>query len=70
MNKTTISIPTSLVDKIKKHIKDFESVDEYVTYVLRETISNVEEEEDIFTEEEEKQIEERLKSLGYLPWPC
>ena len=43
---TTISIPTPLAEKIKKRIKGtgFTSLSSYVTYVLREVISGVEEE--------------------------
>ncbi len=62
-----ISIPTSLYKKIEGRIKDtgFTSVSSYVTYVLREVLSEDEEDED-FTEEDEEKVKERLRSLGYL----
>ncbi len=62
-----ISIPTSLYKKIEGRIKDtgFKSVSSYVTYVLREVLSE-DEEEDVFTEEDEEKVKERLRSLGYL----
>ena len=62
-----ISIPTSLYKKIEERIKDtgFASVSSYVTYVLREVLSE-DEEEDVFTEEDEEKVKERLRSLGYL----
>lgn len=66
---TTISIPTPLAEKIKKRIKGtgFHSLSSYVTYVLREVISNIDEEEqEAFTKEDEEKVKERLRALGYL----
>jgi Arc/MetJ-type ribon-helix-helix transcriptional regulator len=67
---TTISIPTQLAEKIKKRIKGtgFHSLSSYATYVLREVISGVEEEEDeeAFSKEDEEKVKERLRALGYL----
>jgi len=64
-----VKIPKSLYEKIEEHVEDsgFESVDEYVTYVLREVLANLEgEEEEVFSEEEEEKVKERLRALGYL----
>jgi Arc/MetJ-type ribon-helix-helix transcriptional regulator len=66
---TTISIPTPLAEKIKKRIKGtgFTSLSSYVTYVLREVISGIEEEEEeAFTKDDEKRVKERLRALGYI----
>jgi len=67
---TTITIPKLLFEKIKKRINKtgFTSVSDYVTYVLREVMSSLEEEkkEEVFSKEEEKKVKERLKALGYL----
>ena len=66
---TTISIPTPLAEKIKKRIKGtgFTSLSSYVTYVLREVLSGMEEEkEEAFTKEDEERVKDRLRSLGYL----
>lgn len=68
---TTISIPTPLASKIKKRIKNtgFNSLSSYVTYVLRQVISSIEEEEqdkEAFSKEDEDKIKERLRALGYL----
>lgn len=66
---TSVSIPIQLYEKIKKRLSetDFSSVSDYVTYILREVLATVEEEEEeVFTEEDEKKIKERLRSLGYL----
>ena len=66
---TTISIPTQLAEKIKKRIEGtgFHSLSAYATYVLREVLSNVEEEdEEAFSKEDEEKVKERLRALGYL----
>jgi Arc/MetJ-type ribon-helix-helix transcriptional regulator len=74
-NITTISIPKVLADKIKKKMEGtgFNSVSSYVTYVLRQVLSNVEssegrnnESKTAFSEDEERKVKDRLKSLGYL----
>ena len=66
---TTISIPTPLAEKIKKRIKGtgFTSLSSYVTYVLREVISGMEEEdEEVFSKEDEKRVKDRLRALGFI----
>ena len=67
---TTISIPTPLAGKIKKRIEGtgFNSLSSYVTYVLREVISNIEDDEqdEAFSKEDEEKVKERLRALGYL----
>jgi Arc/MetJ-type ribon-helix-helix transcriptional regulator len=66
---TTISIPTPLAEKIKKRIKGtgFTSLSSYVTYVLREVLSGIEEEHvEAFSKEDEERVKERLRALGYL----
>ena len=66
---TTISIPTPLAEKIKKRIKGtgFTSLSSYVTYVLREVLSGIEEEQgEAFSKEDEERVKDRLRSLGYL----
>ena len=65
---TTVSIPASLAEKIKEKIEgtDFDSISSYITYVLREVLANMEEEEEVFSKEDEEKIKERLRALGYL----
>ncbi|MBS3749017.1 MAG: CopG family transcriptional regulator [Candidatus Thermoplasmatota archaeon] len=67
---TTISIPTPLANKIKQRIEGtgFNSLSSYVTYVLREVISNVEddEQEEAFSKDDEEKVKDRLRALGYL----
>ena len=68
---TTVSIPKVLADKIKERMKGtgFSSVSSYVTYVLRQVVSSIEEEEkskQAFTKEEEEKVKQRLRDLGYI----
>lgn len=68
---STVSIPKPLVEKIKERMKGtgFASVSSYVTYVLRQVISSIEEEErtkQAFTKEEEEKVKQRLRDLGYI----
>ena len=68
---TTVSIPKPLVEKIKERMKGtgFSSVSSYVTYVLRQILSSIEEEErskQAFTKEEEEKVKQRLRDLGYI----
>ena len=68
---TTVSIPTPLADKIKKRMEGtgFNSISSYVTYVLRQVISSIEEEDrekEAFSKEDEEKVKERLRALGYL----
>ena len=68
---TTVSLPKPLVEKIKERMKGtgFSSVSSYVTYVLRQILSSIEEEErtkQAFTKEEEDKVKQRLRDLGYI----
>lgn len=64
-----IQIPTDLAKKIKKRIEGtgFDSISSYVTYVLKEILSESEEKtEEVFTKEDEEKVKNRLRALGYL----
>ncbi len=68
---TTVSIPVTLYERIEKLIEGtgFTSVSQFVTYVLREVVAQMEEEKlrsEVVSEEEKREIIERLKRLGYL----
>jgi Arc/MetJ-type ribon-helix-helix transcriptional regulator len=65
---TTVSIPTPLFQKVAERIRGtgFTSVSSYVTYVLREVVTEEREEEQPFSEEDEERIKDRLRALGYL----
>lgn len=65
-----VELPTDVVDRIEARVPytEFESPEEYITYVLKEVLYHVEEENDLSDAEEvdEDQVRDRLKSLGYL----
>ena len=67
-DKVPLYIPKLLYDKIRKRVEEsggeFQSVEEYVEFVLTEIIK--EEPEEVYTPEEEEEIKRRLRSLGYL----
>ena len=64
-----IRIPKDLIRRIEERVQEteFESVDEYATFVLEEVIKEVDEEEpeEVFSEEDEEKVKERLRALGY-----
>ncbi len=62
-----IEISEEVYNKLKELIKkedQYETIDSYVEDMLKEKIENAETKE--ILEEEEKEVEERLKKLGYL----
>jgi len=62
-----LELPNDLYEKIEETIKgtEFKSVEEYVIFVLEEVLKEDEEAEPL-SPEEEAQVKERLKGLGYL----
>ncbi len=63
----SIHIPEELYEKAVRWIEKnggFSSVDDLVKFLIEEFIT--EGEEDTYTPEEEEEIKERLKRLGYL----
>ncbi len=68
VEKISVEIPRELYDKIKKEYVEsgeFKSVGEFIKFVLKEVLSE-EEQESVYTPEEEEEIKRRLRSLGYL----
>ena len=65
---TTVSIPVPLHNKVKDLIKDtgFTSVSDFVTYLLREIITEENEAKKTGRSREEEKIKSRLRSLGYI----
>ncbi len=68
-----INIPEEIAEKLKKRIAstdEFDSIEAYVTYVLKQVVERLdqeqEEEKPAFSEEDEEKVKERLRSLGYL----
>jgi len=65
----SIDIPESLYNRIAARVKgsNFNSVSEYVAYVLREKLVAEEEaSRSAFSKDEEEKIKARLRNLGYL----
>ncbi|MBN1376951.1 CopG family transcriptional regulator [Candidatus Woesearchaeota archaeon] len=62
--KTIVSIPSKLTEKVEEKIKetDIKTVSEYITFLLRMVLS----EEGKIKNVDEKKIKEKLKKLGYL----
>lgn len=65
-----IELPTRIVDRTEARLPrtEFESVAEYITYVMEEVLYRVEQEteDDDFEPVDEEEVKDRLKSLGYL----
>jgi len=61
-----VYIPDELYMELTKLAKQvgFNNVDEFIHYVLRELV--LKKNDEILNEEEEKEIERRLRDLGYI----
>ena len=68
--KKAVFLPAALYDRIEArvHATEFHSVEEYVTFVMEEIVSEEDSEEEAptFSEEEEEEVKKRLRALGYL----
>jgi Arc/MetJ-type ribon-helix-helix transcriptional regulator len=64
----TVSLPYQLIETIRKRIKGtgLPSVSAYVSFVLRQVLSTPQDNDEILDKESERDIKNRLKSLGYL----
>ena len=67
-SKVTIKIPRPLYNRIKKIVEGsgFNSVTDFVVYVLRDIVSSKETDDEQLSKDELMAIRKRLKSLGYL----
>jgi len=63
-----VFLSSELYSRLEERVRDtgFESVDEYVTFVLEEVVKEEGEEEAAFSKEEEEEVKKRLRALGYL----
>jgi len=63
-----VYLPVELYDRVKERAEatDFESIEEYVTFVLQEVLKEEEPEEMAMDSEQEKEVKKRLRALGYL----
>jgi len=66
--KVTIKIPKPLYDNLGKIIEKsgFNSVTEFIVYVLRDLVSSKSAGKESLTQEEIEMIKNKLKSLNYL----
>lgn len=62
-----VAISKRLYEEMEKIVEEseFNSVEEYVTFVLQEVMKEDEEVETL-SKEEEEEVKERLRGLGYL----
>lgn len=64
-----IFLPAELYSRIEERAKTtgLGSVDEYIIFVLKEVLKEEgEEKESVLSEEEEDEVKQRLRALGYL----
>ena len=67
-----LSIPKEVAEKLKQRAESsgFSSLSSYVTYVLRQVISNIEaegqEKDEKISKEDEEKVKDNLKRMGYL----
>lgn len=67
--KKAVFLSALLYGRIEErvHATEFNSVEDYVTYVLEEILREEDsEEEPTFSEAEEEEVKKRLRALGYL----
>ena len=66
----TVDLPARIVDRVEARLPrtEWETPEEYITYVMEEVLYQVEQEteDDDFEEVDEDEVKDRLKSLGYL----
>lgn len=60
-----VSLPSELYSRVEKRAKStgFNSIDDYVAFVLEEVIK--EEGETVISQEDEAEVKRRLRALGY-----
>lgn len=70
LDKIQITISKDLYEKIMQRVNlsqdEFKSVEEYVHFVLTEVVKDDDKQQNTYTAEEEEEIKNRLKSLGYI----
>jgi len=64
-----VSLSAELYDRIEARVKatEFDSVEEYVNFILEEVLREEDEDEGrAFSKEDEEEVKKRLKALGYM----
>jgi Arc/MetJ-type ribon-helix-helix transcriptional regulator len=67
--RKNVSISGRLYRQIEERVaaSEFTSVDEYVNFILEEVMNEAEEEDvQLSSEDEDREVKKRLKDLGYL----
>ncbi len=66
-DKVPVEIPGRIINKIKKKIEnsEFKTIEEYVIFVLRNSLID-DSAKSTLNPDEEEQVKETLKKLGYL----
>jgi len=69
-SERALELPDELLLRVESRVEhtDFDSVEEYVTYVLEDVLHHVEQRNEVPDEEsvDEEEVKDRLESLGYL----
>ena len=67
--KVAVKISKALIDAIQRRVDEsggeFKTAEEYIEFVLTEVLRE-DEPEQVYTPEEEEEIKERLRRLGYI----
>jgi hypothetical protein len=63
-----VLLDLELAQRIEKRLPktDLGSVDEYVNYVVKEVLDQLETEGPAYSKEDEKKVKDRLRALGYM----
>lgn len=64
-----VTLPTYILDRVDERLPrtNFDTRDQYVAYVLAETLARVEEvSDDEYESVDENEVKSRLRSLGYV----
>lgn len=67
--RRSVELPADIFSRIEDRVEstEFEDVNEYITHVLEEVLHQTERNHELSAGSiDEQQVEERLKSLGYL----
>lgn len=71
---TVVKIPSGLASRISARLpkSDFQSVDDYVSYVVEQVLNELEKgstqqkADTVFSKEDQENVEQRLRDLGYM----
>lgn len=68
MGQRTVLIDAALYDRVAAHLDrlGFPSVGAVVTHLLRERLAEADAEGEVFSADEEAEVKDRLRALGYL----